>query len=199
MEIPETMLPHIAKIFSGEYEIGYQSATPPVILDIGANIGGFAAWAKLRWPGCQLHCFEPISENFRLLKNNVADYAAVHNVALGSDGACYMYYGKNNCGEASMWKGSEQSGDGETVAVAHPDAFEELFKRANIIKIDTEGAEVEILSRVRHWHADVLLMEYHSEANRRAVEELLPQEYRLVQCAMTSLDRGIAKYAKLAK
>ena len=44
----------------------------PVILDIGANIGAFALWAIGRWPGCRLHCYEPLPANFDMLRQNLA-------------------------------------------------------------------------------------------------------------------------------
>ena len=49
MIIPDDMITHIAKIFNGEYNVGYNNPNP-TILDIGANIGGFARWANYRWP-----------------------------------------------------------------------------------------------------------------------------------------------------
>jgi FkbM family methyltransferase len=39
-----------------------------VILDIGANVGSFAAWALKRWPGAHVYCYEPLPNNFALLK-----------------------------------------------------------------------------------------------------------------------------------
>ena len=61
--IPDTMVKHIAKIFDGEYNVNYAHPSP-VILDIGANIGGFSRWATHRWAGCEIHCYEPIKRNF---------------------------------------------------------------------------------------------------------------------------------------
>jgi hypothetical protein len=38
---------HVQKVLDGEYKVPYR-ATRPVILDIGANVGSFAAWALKR-------------------------------------------------------------------------------------------------------------------------------------------------------
>jgi len=48
---PPSMAAHVQKVLRGEYEVSYQHPHP-VILDIGANVGSFAAWAMQRWPGC---------------------------------------------------------------------------------------------------------------------------------------------------
>jgi hypothetical protein len=38
---------HVQKVLAGEYDIPYRHKAP-VILDIGANVGSFAAWALKR-------------------------------------------------------------------------------------------------------------------------------------------------------
>jgi len=59
------MISRVREIFNGEYDIPY-SHQSPVTVDIGANIGGFAAWASQRWPGSVIHCYEPLPQNFEL-------------------------------------------------------------------------------------------------------------------------------------
>jgi hypothetical protein len=64
IDCPATMRRHVQKVLDGEYEVPYR-ATRPVILDIGANVGSFAAWALKRWPGAHVHCYEPLPEILR--------------------------------------------------------------------------------------------------------------------------------------
>ena len=56
-------------------------ATRPVILDIGANVGSFAAWALKRWPGAHVHCYEPLPDNMLVLANFYyeGDYGVGYN------------------------------------------------------------------------------------------------------------------------
>jgi len=192
MYIPHDMISHIGKIFQGEYNIGYNKQQP-IILDIGANVGGFAVWASYRWPNAKIHCYEPIVNNFNLLKLNT-EYnknISVYNVAVGKqDGKRSMYYGKNNIGEASFIKGEEQQEDGEEVLVVAASSV----PKANIVKIDTEGAEIEILSALKI-KPDVFLIEYHSWENRRMVDKIL-KEYVLLESNMRNHNYGIQKYVK---
>ena len=44
MIIPNDMISHVGKIFQGEYAIERMGKNP-YIIDIGANVGGFAVWA----------------------------------------------------------------------------------------------------------------------------------------------------------
>jgi len=65
LRAPPSMISRVREIFNGEYDIPY-SHQSPVTVDIGANIGGFAAWASQRWPGSVIHCYEPLPQNFEL-------------------------------------------------------------------------------------------------------------------------------------
>jgi FkbM family methyltransferase len=192
MIIPDNMITHIAKIFNGEYDIGYNNANP-VILDIGANIGGFARWANYKWPNSKIYCYEPVKSTFEMLKSNTFDIPnmEINNVAIGKKKEKKkIYYGKNNIGEASLIQGEEQREEGETINVFPGSKLPE----ANIVKIDTEGYEVEILNAIT-FQPDIYLIEYHSADNRRFIDSYL-SDYVLLELEMTNYNYGIAKYAK---
>ncbi len=193
MIIPNAMLPHIAKIFNGEYEIPVNSEEGFRILDIGANIGGFAVWASNRWPGSKIICFEPIKENFELLTENTKDLQAevlVRNKAVRhGNGTAKMYLGKNNQGEASFNFGPEQSENTEEVEYI----CSSMLPKADLVKIDTEGSEVEIVSNLVN-KPYILLIEFHSANDRVALDKLLNSEYFLFECKLTTLHCGILKY-----
>jgi hypothetical protein len=52
IECPATMLRHVQKVLGGEYEVPYQATIE-------------------RWPDCHVHCYEPLPDNFALLKRNL--------------------------------------------------------------------------------------------------------------------------------
>jgi len=172
IECPASMRRHVQKVLGGEYEVPYR-ATKPVILDIGANVGSFAAWALKRWPGAHVHCYEPLPDNFVLLKKNLGqlegESVSFNNFAIGDPSLRRLYLGRNNCGEASFYDIGEQS----TASVEVETRAPSVLPKAQIIKIDTEGSEIDILSRMPTLDFDVILLEYHSEANRRKVDALL--------------------------
>jgi FkbM family methyltransferase len=189
---PPSLAPHMQKVLRGEYNLPYRHLNP-VILDIGANIGGFAAWAIERWPGCFIHCYEPLPGNFELLRYNLRDLVGVsislNNFAIGDPARTRLFLGKNNCGEASFFDLGEQSSESVEVMTKAPD----VLPKADILKIDAEGSEIDILARMTQIKFDVVLLEYHSEQNRRKADELL-SEYFLIGGEIRCLHRGVLKY-----
>ncbi len=187
------MVPHVKKVVGGEYDIAYDNPSP-VILDIGANVGSFAAWASMRWPSSFIHCYEPIPDNFAFLQENlelIADRVSLNNVAIGLPHD-EMYLGKNNCGECSFYPGPEQTDETIQVVVKSP----EILPQADLLKLDVEGAEVEILSHLPRIEYDAIVLEYHSEENRRLIDKLL-SNYILVGGNVICAHRGTLKYLKL--
>jgi FkbM family methyltransferase len=183
---------HVQKVLGGEYEVPYQ-ATRPVILDIGANVGSFAAWALGRWPGAHIHCYEPLPDNFVLLQKNLGalegQSISLNNFAIGDPSLKNLYLGRNNCGEASFYDVGEQS----TITVEVETRAPSALPKAHIVKIDTEGSEIDILSGMTSLDFDVIMLEYHSEANRRKADELL-EDFLLVGGEIRCLHRGTLKY-----
>jgi FkbM family methyltransferase len=195
MKIPNNMIPHIEKIFKGEYDISYEKEYP-VILDIGGNVGGFCLWANQRWKNSKIYSYEPIKNNFEFLKLNTKDLdnIMVMNLAIGSKTEQRrMYYGSHNVGECSFQHGAEQIEEGEDVSVVSAS----LLPKADIVKIDTEGAEIEILENIII-KPDVYLIEYHSAYNRRRIDNIL-YDYTLVAADIANPDFGIVKYALSSK
>jgi len=190
MQIPDNMVSHIEKIFKGEYDIPYENPNP-VILDIGGNVGGFCLWANKRWANSKIYSYEPIKNNFNLLKENTKDIENIMamNLAIGSKTEQRrMHYGAHNVGECSFQHGAEQVEEGEDVSVVAAS----LLPKADIVKIDTEGAEIEILENMVI-KPDVYLIEYHSAYNRRRIDNIL-HDYTLIDANIAHPDYGIVKY-----
>jgi FkbM family methyltransferase len=192
IECPATMLHHVQKVLDGEYDVPYRCSAP-VILDIGANVGSFAAWAIGRWPGCHVHCYEPLPDNFALLAKNLAQCAgrsvSLYNFAIGDPRLTRLLLGRNNCGEASFYDIGEQLAESVEVETRDP----AVLPKAEIVKIDTEGSEIDILARKPSLDFDAVLLEYHSEANRRAADVLL-KDHVLVGGQVRHLHRGTLKF-----
>jgi FkbM family methyltransferase len=199
----ESMKPHIQKVFQGEYcpKIPgfFETCT---ILDVGANVGAFSFWvlrvmANQNWCRPTVHCYEPFPKNFIELQTNLGKEPNVqlHQAAVTKqNGTAELYTGLHNCGECSLFKGAEQGDSKVTVPTV---AAGELPK-ADIVKLDTEGSEVDILDgyvREAGNRPTWVLLEYHGEANRNGVDNILHQAgYILTHVAPERPGRGVAFY-----
>jgi FkbM family methyltransferase len=57
---------------------------PRAVLDVGANRGQFALFARRRFPDAALHCFEPVPAALDTLRRVVGDDVRIHPVAVGA-------------------------------------------------------------------------------------------------------------------
>lgn len=156
---------HCRDVIEGCYDIPFSPKVPPIMIDIGANVGAFVRFAVNRWPGCTIHAYEPVPSNYRLLQRTVADLpdkARIHTYELAvKDHNCEvkLCQGAFNCGE---W--SEVMPDlGKYSVVVTAMAAKDLPK-ADILKMDVEGSELEILSGLidRIGEFSAVMLEVHS-------------------------------------
>ncbi len=75
LDVPEAMHWAIKDVLEGEYECGFDGQGFD-ILDVGANVGSFAVWASLRWPGSRIGSYEPHPGTFDYLRRNTAGLRA---------------------------------------------------------------------------------------------------------------------------
>jgi FkbM family methyltransferase len=219
VECPPDMEGHVLEVLRGAYNVpGLEFATPPRILDVGACVGDFGVWAAHRWPGADIRLYEPNPRALAFLRENAARvdelrHRLVPVAVRGQAGNATLHFGRHNLGEATF-HGTEthQAGSVEVDCVAAgslPDC--------DVLKIDTEGCEVEILcgylrprcgagakglSAEQHRIFDAhlpkaVLLEFHSAADRVAIDEILRGlGYRLVHGRIATADMGVLCYVR---
>ncbi len=123
-----------------------------VIFDVGANVGQSAAEFVADHPGVRVWCFEPVAATFRTLEAAVAKLPGVtcHRLAFGAgDGAGRM--ATEGASVLSRLVGPEggASADAavEDVTVRTLDSFlaEHGIEAVSLLKVDTEGADLDVL------------------------------------------------------
>lgn len=161
---------------SGEYEpppaLSSRLGTPARVLDVGANVGMFSAWASARWPGVAIAAYEPEPENLAQLRRWLQlahedalatggrpPQVSVHPAAVGTRVGTVRFATGGGAGAHLATRDDEPSAQVPSV-----DFFAELaVVGADLVKIDIEGAEWALLrdARLAQLRRLVLVLEYH--------------------------------------
>jgi FkbM family methyltransferase len=150
----------------------YRIRKTDIVLDAGGYIGDFTLFAAARCLRGKVYVFEPIKENFDLLKRNITLNSAKNVVpfmnALTGTSQKMSFYIQNDAYGASSLYPSHQSNQLSAIAVEtigiNTFLRSEKIQKLDVIKLDCEGAEYDIiyqlpqsvLKKVR-----VLMIEYH--------------------------------------
>ncbi len=171
----------------------------PIVLDIGGNVGAYACYAAMTWPGAKIHSYEPHPSNLEYLKQNVPEGVEVHPVAVTDKyGSIELHEGSSNCGCHSIYDVGEQTS--KVISVDTIPASTLPF--AHVVKIDTEGCEYDILRDYPHLEDTRLVcFEWHRNADKWKCGGLLVS--RGFKCVAekphaVTPDRGVLIFTKEA-
>ncbi len=118
------------------------------ILDVGANIGLSSLEYQDRFPNAEIHAFEPSPQNFHRMDEVLAGAPGIrrHNCAVGAAPGEVMF--RHNPYHPTMSRIGEGEGEEIAVPITSLDAFCERNRidSVDILKIDTEGYEIEVLA-----------------------------------------------------
>lgn len=186
LDCPESMVPALESVLAGEYETGCFGENL-AILDIGANVGAFALWASLRWPGSRIDCWEAHPGTFAMLERNTRHlpgvtrhHAAVRPAVKERVLDFGRYPGDGEAGIVTVIEGvftQVPAEEGVLVPTVHP----RTLPRADIVKLDVEGPEPEILENLDLSATSLLLLEYHSDAGKARILEATRDRFAILR------------------
>jgi FkbM family methyltransferase len=169
-------VPTFLQVFTRqEYAIEFPEA-PVYVMDLGANIGLAAAWFVGRFPGARIVCVEPDRDNYGMLVDNTRDYPdvlALHAAVWPEPGRLEVVRAKPDGTPLGAWgvqtralAGPGAGGEADHVpALTIPEIMRRAgFPRIDLLKVDIEGAELELFSRgAEDWLPSVryLVVETH--------------------------------------
>lgn len=127
-----------------------------VFVDVGAHIGYYTLIASSRAKKGMVYAFEPQNDNFALLRRNVAanrlENVKLFNLAVAdrSGRRIKLYCNTSNMGNNSIYSKDIVSDyvEQEARTVTLDDALKSV-RRVDIVKIDVEGAEMDVLRGMR--------------------------------------------------
>jgi FkbM family methyltransferase len=187
----------------GEYPIlDLPGFAPRLIVDIGANVGASAVFFALRYPGADVHCYEPSTHNNAFIARNIAELPRItcHPYGLSDrEQTLDLFMGFSQSMTCSVIASVETGQETERVTLRHarPEMEQIGFAGGGVIlKLDTEGCEVPILRDIADLLDGVAMMyvEYHSEADRRTIDAMLAGRFMLSWAHATVPHRGLNFY-----
>lgn len=140
----------IQSVFVDRQEYLFPHFEPELVFDIGANIGVTAVILANIYPTARIMAFEPVQENFDLLKLNVESYPKVKPVkcGLGNKNFNMRIFNSDDPTNLGGFSSVKKGELGEEVSIVRTATICQEIGVPDLIKIDCEGAELEILSDV---------------------------------------------------
>ncbi|GEM_PF-2855266 len=142
--------------------------SPNYILDVGAAIGDFSIFAGQLFPQATIIGFEPTPHTYALFKKNIAEnlhnnISAIHT-AIGTQKEYTISISNHNVkSSAHTTTNSPKKQQTITIPATPLDTF--ITREVDLIKIDCEGAELDILLSIRNESfAKIknIVLEYHN-------------------------------------
>lgn len=123
------------------------------VVDVGSNIGISALFFLTRNPGCRVWLFEPVPRNVERLRENLAGYEERFTL---TEAAVASTPGRAQFGVEESGRyggiGVETGSTIEVTCAGINDVLDEVLSSqptVDVLKIDTEGTELELLKAIR--------------------------------------------------
>lgn len=156
--------------------------TDPIIIDCGANIGMSVIYFKTIYPDARIIAFEPDKHIFEVLKCNIEKYDLTNveliNKACWNSETTLRFFSEG----ADGGRMAEESETEKIITVDTIRLKKYLKEKIDFLKIDIEGAEVEVLPDIQNELKNVenIFVEYHSFVGK---QQRLPEILEILKNA----------------
>lgn len=168
-----------------------------IIFDVGANIGASSIFFANMYKDTIIHSFEPSRAALDLLEKNTEkfDSIQIHDFGLfNNDVEIDIYIGTHSSLNNSLCRHKYSSPKTEKIKLKSAKDFllTNNIDHIDILKVDTEGCEIHILDSLKDCLSNIkaIYMEFHSESDRLAIDEMLKDNFSLVHGVILNPHRG---------
>lgn len=175
--------------------------SPALIVDVGANVGASALFFARAYPQARVVCYEPSPTNLGFLRQNTAGLPNIQVFGFGlhdHEETVRLFTGKTQSMQHSLVRNVETTENFENATVKSAIAELQPLTSAgvSILKLDTEGSEVPILTDLRPMLSsiDLIYVEYHSEQDRREIDALTADHFTMAIARAMLPHRGTNVY-----
>ncbi len=162
------------------------------VIDLGANIGLASLYFANRYPTCRLFAVEPHPDTYRMLVHNLRELVdsgrcrTLRAAVWGSEKALVadLSHGSDHYSAFATQEGLGGENQEETMTGLPilKIIAESEFEKIDLLKIDIEGAEVELFKGESNWLNEVraIAIEFHGDSRKASGFDRLMQEYRFI-------------------
>ena len=161
--------------------------SPKTIVDCGGNAGATACFLARAYPEARILSFEPSAGVYAYHRENTAQFPQIEGHPFGlsnEDQSITLYGGRESTVTQSTTRNSYTTDIAETVHLRDARAaLKELgVQQIDILKIDTQGAELQIMRALADLipQCSVIYAEYHSESDRLEIDQMLSPTHMMV-------------------
>jgi FkbM family methyltransferase len=146
----------------------FETSNPtPYIIDAGANIGIATLYFKKLYPKAEILAFEPDNTIFEILQKNLKhlDNITLVKKGLWKEETTLVFFSEGKEAGRIVENNTQTK---NKIEIQTTKLSDYLHKKVDFLKIDIEGAELEVLEECKaHLHqVDKLFVEYHSYQNQ---------------------------------
>lgn len=148
---------------------------PKTVVDIGANIGAFCVRVSKLWPEAAITAYEPVLGNFIALKGNTEkmNVKLVNSAVMSDENKRLTIFISSMHTKHSFVRGTKEPWK-RTEDVSVKSASK--IGTYELVKVDTEGCEVQILKEMDLSGTKNVLCEYHSSLDMDKLVSLLGEK-----------------------
>lgn len=159
------------------------------IIDVGAALGDYSIFCARQYPHAEIIAFEPNPYEYKLLEHNISTNKAKNIIsvpkAVSTEKNVQLYISSSHVKTTLFGKQSETD-EKVSVPAVRLDAY--ITRKVDMLKIDCEGAEIEILETIsdeQFKHINAICIEYHNyllpEEDTKLITMLTKKGYTLEQ------------------
>ena len=149
LQVKDSLMANWGQFFESAIADVYRvsAAEADIIVDVGANLGGFTCLAARTHPKAKVYAFEPQNDQANLLRHNIErnrlGNVVVTEAPVTADGREVVLYRQSNDGASNIYR----EGDWQTVPFVSVTLDSVPLANAGriFIKLDCEGAEGELI------------------------------------------------------
>jgi FkbM family methyltransferase len=149
---PYSVMKHVPQGFDFYFDLRKfrSDYRPKVVFDVGANIGQTVTKWNKYFPNVEYHCFEPVSSTMAELKQNTARLSNIHyhQCALGTEKKetqIALFDDSSLNSFLDSFKETDVKTESVQIDVLDEFCRKNSIKYIDVLKIDTEGFDLEVL------------------------------------------------------